>query len=69
MIERGAVVECLQWLGYGSDSRRKVMSSRLGLAMRRLENSPCQPSSKWVLFSNQGRIRQRKERDGLLALH
>ena len=25
----------------------------------------CQPSSKWVPFSNQGRIRQRKERDVL----
>ena len=25
----------------------------------------CQPSSKWVPFSDQGRIRQRKERDWL----
>ena len=25
----------------------------------------CQPSSKWVPFSNQGRIKQRWERDGL----
>ena len=25
----------------------------------------CQPSKKWVPFSNQGRIRQQKERDGL----
>ena len=25
----------------------------------------CHPSSKWVPFSNKGRIRQRKERDGL----
>ena len=25
----------------------------------------CQPSSKWVLISNEGRIRQRKVRDGL----
>ena len=31
--------------------------------MRRLEN--CQPSSKWVPFSNKGRIRQRKERNGI----
>ena len=31
----------------------------------RLKNSLCQPSSKWVSFSNQGRIRQQKERDGL----
>ena len=41
------------------------MSSRFGFAMRRLENSLCQPSSKWVPFSNKGRIRQRNERDGL----
>ena len=26
--------------------------SRLGFGMRRLENSLCQPSSKWVSFSN-----------------
>ena len=25
----------------------------------------CQPSRKWVPFSNKGRIRQQKERDGL----
>ena len=62
---RGAVVEWLVRLGYGAESRRKVVSSRLGFAMRRLKNSLCQPSSKWVPFSNQGRIRQRKERDGL----
>ena len=39
--------------------------SRLGFAMRRLENSHCKPISEWVHFSNQGRLRQRKERDGL----
>ena len=33
--------------------------------MRRLENSLCQPSRKWVPFSIKGRIRQRKKRDGL----
>ena len=35
--------------------RRKLpfrVSSRLGFAMRQLENSLCQPSSKWVPFSN-----------------
>ena len=32
------------------------VSSRLGCAMRRLENSLCQPSRKWVPFSNKGRI-------------
>ena len=30
---RGAVVEWLEWLGYGAESRN-VMSSRLGFAMR-----------------------------------
>ena len=32
----GQVVE---WLGYGEESRHKVVSSRLGFAMPRLENS------------------------------
>ena len=41
------------------------MSSRLGFAIRLLENFLCQSSSKWVTFSNQGKIRQRKEPDGL----
>ena len=58
-IQRGAVVEWLEWLSYGAESRRKVVSSRLGFAMRRPE-----PSSEWVSFLNQGRIRQPK-RDGL----
>ena len=46
-------------------NRRKVMSSRLCLAFRRRENSLCRVSSKWVPFSNQGKIRQRMERDEL----
>ena len=57
--------EWLERLGCGAESRRNVVSSRLGLAIRRLENSVCQPSIKWVSFSNHGRTRQRKERDGL----
>ena len=44
---------------------RRSLRSRPGFAIRRLKNSLCQPSSKRVPFSNQGRIRQRKERDGL----
>ena len=56
--KRGAVVEWFERRGYGAESRRKVVSSRLG-------NFLCQPSSKQVTFSNQGKIRQRKERDGL----
>ena len=41
------------------------VSSRTGFAMRRLENSLCQPSSILVPFSNKGRIGQSKERDAL----
>ena len=41
------------------------VSSRLSFAMRRLKNCLYQPNSKWVPFSNKGRIRQRKARDGL----
>ena len=33
------MVEWLEWLDYGAEGRRKVVSSRLGFAMRRLENS------------------------------
>ena len=43
----------------------RSLRSRPGFAIRRLKNYLCQPSSKRVPFSNQGRIRQRKERDGL----
>ena len=57
---RGVVVEWLERLGYGAESRRKFVSSRLGFAMLRLENSLCQPSSKWVPVSNEGR-----QKDGL----
>ena len=63
--KRGAVVELLERRGYSAESRRKVVSSRLGFAIRLLENFLCQPSSKWVTFSNQGKIMQRKERDVL----
>ena len=45
------VVEWLERLGYGAKSRRKVVSSRAGFAMLRLENSLCPLSSKWVPFS------------------
>ena len=42
------------------------MRSHQGFAIHpTTANSLCQPSSKWIPFSNQGRIRQRKERDGL----
>ena len=60
---RGAIVERLEWLGWCRKSpeglefdagRRHPTTGKL-----------CQPSSKWIPFSNQGRTRQRKERDGL----
>ena len=33
IVERGAVVEWLERCGYGADSRRKIVSSRLGFAI------------------------------------
>ena len=57
--------EWLERLGYDAECRRKVVSSRLDFVMRRLENSRCQPSSKWVPFLNLERLKQRKKRDGL----
>ena len=39
------MVEWLEQLDYGAESRCKVVSSRLGFAMWRLENTLCQPSS------------------------
>ena len=44
---------------------QRVTDSKLDSASRRLKNSLCQSSGKWLPFSNQERIRQRKERDGL----
>ena len=52
VVERGAVIEWLEQLDYVAESRPKVVSSRLGFAMRRLENSLCRPSGEWVPFSN-----------------
>ena len=54
------MVEWLERLNYGAESRRKVESSRLGFAMRRLENFPCQPSSEWVLFFESGKDKPAK---------
>ena len=51
--------------GAGAENHRKVVSSSPGFAIRQLENSDCQPSSKWVSFLNQGGISQRREKDGL----
>ena len=54
----------LEQLGYGAKSRFKIVSSRLGFAMRRLENSFI-PAVNGYLFQNKERIWQRKEKDGL----
>ena len=48
------------------EHEKSFITSGPGFAIRRPENSLCQLSSKRVPFSNQGRISQRKERDGLL---
>ena len=58
------MVEWLEHLDYGAESRRKVVSSRLSFAVRRLENS-VDPAVNGYLYSIRGRLRQRKERDGL----
>ena len=63
--KRGTVVEWLERLGYSAERRRQVVRSRLGFVMRRLENCFCQSIRKWVPFSNQGRIKRGKMRDGL----
>ena len=65
---RGAVVRWLERLGNGADKRRKVVSSRLGFAIRRLKSSLCQPNSKWVPSSNQRRIGS-KRREMSFAFH
>ena len=52
VVERGAMVEWSESLDCGAECRRKVVNSRLGFAMRRLENYLCQPSSRWVPLSN-----------------
>ena len=62
---RGGVVKLVRAAWLWCRKSPQSVSSRLGFAMQRLENSLCQPSSKWIPFLNKGRIRQRKERDGL----
>ena len=54
------MVEWVERLDYGAESRRKVVSSRLDFAMRRLENSLCPPSSTWVLFFELGKAKAAK---------
>ena len=51
----GAVVVWLERLGYDAESRHKALSLRLGLAMRRLENSVCPPSSNIGTFFQLGK--------------
>ena len=59
-FKRDAVVEWLERLGYGAG-----LVFEAGLRHATTGDALRQPSSKLVHFSNQGRIRQRKERDGL----
>ena len=59
------MVEWLERLGYSAESRRKALVRGWASPCEDWKNSLCQPSSKWVSFSNKGKIRQRKERDGL----
>ena len=49
-LKRGAVVKWLGWLGYRAESRQKVVSSRLGFAIRQLENYLYRRSSKGIFF-------------------
>ena len=55
-------VDWLEWLGYGAESHWMLVSLRLKSAIRQLENSV---TLARVPFSNQGRIKQQKEKDGL----
>ena len=55
------MVETLEALCYGSEYRQTVEGSNPRFAIGGQENPLCQPNSKWVPLSNQGKIRQPKE--------
>ena len=58
-------VKWLEQLGYGAESRCKVVSSRLGFAIcDDWKTLSVNRAVKWVPLSNHGRIRQQKKRDG-----
>ena len=59
------MVECLERFDYGAESCRESVSSRLSFAMLRLKTLSVNPAMNGYLFRNQGRLRQRKEGDGL----
>ena len=59
------MVKWLEPLRYCSEGRWRIVSSNPGFAIQRLKVSFCSQSIKWVPFSNQDRIKQRKERDEL----
>ena len=59
MPQRGALVEWLERLGYGTESYCKVVSLRLGFTLRQLENSVNQAVNGY-LFSNKGRQKAEK---------
>ena len=48
-FQTDAVVKWLERLAYGAESRRKVVPSRLGFVMRRLENSVSSIVSGYLL--------------------
>ena len=56
------MVELLEPLDYSAERRRKVEAGLRHATTGKLSQST---SSKWVPFLNKGRLRQRKERDGL----
>ena len=53
-------------LGNAAESRRKVVRSRLCF-FRPMTRKLRQPSIKWVPFSNQGRLKQRKKKEWLIS--
>ena len=62
------MVYWLERLDYGVESRRKVVSSRLGYAMRRLENSVNPAVNGYLFRIREGEgwaPRKARERDGL----
>ena len=56
----------LEQFGYGAELL-EGLKFKAGLCHMTTEKL-CQPSSKWVPFSNQGKVRQQKERNGLCFL-
>ena len=56
----GAIVAWLETLRLGAGSCCRVVKSQTCFAIQRLENSLCQPSSKWVPFVESGKDKAAK---------